>query len=264
MTSDDDFDLSTSIDILQIPQTEEGMRTHDFKNKSVAFSDECTERDEHGHCRNRRRSAAPKFISDAMRMMSRRRSSVDPVHHGEVLSISKVKRTGSTLSLIGPLLVVLSALLIPAYCVPLLVDGADQPSDIIMPIATSSIVILPALIFLKWCGHIMKNSFDFGVSEGEDDKVRGRTGMLGHYLPSVPLISLSLAIVFRQANCLVKLEWEGASGSYSEFYMLLLDHGAGCSHEYVYSSNIKFGCSSRFSCKIFKESGLNRIKQSIS
>ena len=219
MASDSDLEFDASIDMVKITHQEEDAETRNSNNKNVAFSGECTERDEHGHCRNRRMSVAPKFISDAMRMMSRRRSSTD-VHHGEVLSISKVKRTGSQLSLIGPLFVLISALLIPAYCVPLIVGGEEELANIIMPIGTSFIVVLPALIFLKWCGHIMKKSFDFGVS------VEGDTGRLGYYLPSVPLICLSIAIVFRQANYLVKLELMDA---YSEFYMLLLDHGAAMS-----------------------------------
>ena len=183
---------------------------------SVQFSEHCTEHDENGKCKKRRLSMLP----NPMRMMSQRRRSSAQTHHGELLSLSRVKQTGSVISLLVPLLCVLSALLIPAYCVPLIVDMHVPQESILLPIATSCVVVVPVLMFLKWCGYLMKNSFDFGVSsdEGDDD-----TSVLSHMLPSIPLICIALGIIFRQARHFVEFRWDG---TYSSFYKLLLDYGA--------------------------------------
>ena len=192
-------------------------------HSSVHFAKECTEHDANGKC-TKRRLSTPKFAT-AMRLMSRRRSSVE-AHHRELLSISKVKQTGSALSLLGPLLLALTALLIPSYCVPLIVEGMGvQDKNVMEPLATSCVAVLPALMFLKWCGYIMDKALDLGVSEEKDYT---DLGCMSQLLPSVPLICISLAIVFRQAREFVSFAWESTS-AYSNFYMLLLDYGAAMS-----------------------------------
>jgi hypothetical protein len=187
------------------------------------------ERDEQGHCRRRRMSMLPPFVSNAMDFMSGRRSITDPSHHGDLLWISRVKRTGTVISLLAPLLLALASLFIPAYFIPRIVTHMVPKANINLPLnlLMTFLIVLPALMFLRWCWHLMKNSFDFGgylVKDGVE--ATNHKGLMRQLLPSVPMICVSLGIFFRQSRYLVEFY---AEGTYSQFYMLLLDHGAAMS-----------------------------------
>ena len=79
----------------------------------------------------------------------------------DVLSFSEVHKTGSFTTLIVPLVLVLGALLIPAYCVPLVIDGEVPTVKVFLPIGMACIVAFPMLFFLKWIGRLLMDSFDF-------------------------------------------------------------------------------------------------------
>ena len=141
----------------------------------------------------------------------------------DVLSFSEVHRTGTFFTLVVPLVVVLGALLVPAYCVPLIVDGEVPTAKIFLPVGMACLVVFPLLIFLKWIGRLMLDSFDFDDHFAEIE-TGGRFDCLK---PSVPLSCLSLAILLRQANYLVDTSW--ADTPYSDFYKLLLNLGTAMS-----------------------------------
>ena len=141
--------------------------------------------------------------------------------YSDVLSFSEVHRTGTFLTLVVPLVLVLAALLVPAYCVPLVVDGEVPTAQIFLPVGLACLIVFPLLMFLKWIGKLMLDSFDFDDHFAETEaESKGRFDCLK---PSVPLSCLSLAILLRQANYLVDIAWSDTP--YVEFYKLLLNLG---------------------------------------
>jgi len=79
----------------------------------------------------------------------------------DVLSFSDVHRTGSVYTLTVPLVLILASLLVPAYCIPLIVDGDVPGTRVLIPVGLSCILTFPMLVFLKWIGRLLMDSFDF-------------------------------------------------------------------------------------------------------
>ena len=142
----------------------------------------------------------------------------------DVLSFKQVYRTGTFLTLVVPVIFVLTSLLIPAYCVPLMVDGEVPTAKIFLPVGMAFVVVIPMLVFLKWMGRLMLDSFDFDDEFADDSENGGRFSCLK---PSKSMVCLAIAILLRQANYLVDIAW--ADTPYADFYKLLLNIGTAMS-----------------------------------
>lgn len=144
----------------------------------------------------------------------------------DVLSFSDVHRTGTVFTLTIPLLLALGSLLVPAYCVPLLMDGEVSTSKIFIPIGLACILVFPMLVFLKWIGRLLLDSMDFDDNFADDSEAE-KGGRFSGLKPNVSMLCLAFAILFRQASYLVDIAW--ADTPYTEFYKLLLNIGTAMS-----------------------------------
>ena len=140
------------------------------------------------------------------------------IFHSDILSISKIKVTSSTITTIVPLILILATLLVPVYLIPFIVDGQFPGGNAFLPLALSAISILPAISFLGWCKYSLNKSFSLSLEEEDEPKNSNR--WKDFLSPSIEGFCFPLAILLRHIQLMLPFYIEEG---YQEIYTVILN-----------------------------------------